>query len=98
LITPVFGYIANKFEITYKPGSGKNGKEFDNPAKAIHKVETPALGGLSVTIPILIAIIVFFRLDPTTIPILLALAILVIGSILDDIFTLSAKVQLGIKY
>lgn len=95
LITPVFGYIANKFKITYKPGSGKNGKEFDNPDKAIHKVETPALGGLSVTIPILIAIAVFFRLDPTTIPILLALAILVIGSILDDVFTLSAKVQLG---
>ncbi len=95
LITPIAGYIANKFRLTYKPGSGKNGKDFDNPDKAVHKVETPALGGLSVTIPILVAIAIFFRLDPTTIPILLALGILVTGSVLDDIFTLSAKVQLG---
>lgn len=95
IITPLIGYLANKFKITYIPGKGRNGREFDNPEKAIHNVETPALGGLSVTIPVLIAILIFFRLDPTTIPILIALLILIIGSVLDDIFTLSSKAQLA---
>lgn len=95
IVTPLSGYIANRFRITYLPGRGRNGKEFDNPDKAVHKVETPTFGGISVTIPILIAIAIFFRLDPATIPILLALAVLTVGSILDDILTLSSKVQLA---
>lgn len=95
IITPVAGFIANKFKVTYIPGKGRNGKDFDNPEKAIHDVETPAFGGLSVTIPVLIAIAVFFRLDPSTIPILAALLVLIVGSLLDDILNLPAKVQLG---
>lgn len=95
IITPLAGHIANKFKITYVPGKGKNGKEFDNPEKAVHRVETPAFGGLSVTIPVLIAILIFFRLDPITIPILISLAVLTIGSVLDDIFTLSSKMQIA---
>ncbi len=95
LITPIAGYIAKKFNITYLPGEGKNKKEFDNPEKAVHTVETPSLGGLSVTIPLFLAIIVFFRLDPTIIPLFLALTVLIVGSIFDDIFTLSSKAQLG---
>ncbi len=92
---PIIGNIAKKFKITYLPGIGRNGKDFDNPEKAIHDVETPALGGLAVTIPILLAIPLLFRLDATTIPILIALGILIIGSVLDDIFNLSSKIQLG---
>ena len=95
IITPIAGYIANKFKITYVPGKGKNGKDFDNPEKAVHSVETPSFGGLSVTVPILIAIVVLFAIDPSTAPILIALAVLTIGGVLDDIFTLSSKVQLG---
>jgi UDP-GlcNAc:undecaprenyl-phosphate/decaprenyl-phosphate GlcNAc-1-phosphate transferase len=90
---PIIGKIAKRFGVTYKPGIKRLNKDFDNPEKAIHKVETPALGGLAVTIAILIAIAVLFRLDALTIPILLALGVLTIGSALDDIFNLPAKVQ-----
>lgn len=93
-LTPIFGYFANKYKITYVPGKGRNGKDFDNPEKAIHDVETPALGGLAITIPILIAIFLLFRLDAMTIPIVLALSILIVGSLLDDVLNLSSKVQL----
>ena len=92
---PIIGNIAKKFNITYLPGIGRKGRDFDNPEKAIHDVETPALGGLAVTIPILLAIPLLFRLDATTVPILIALAILIAGSLLDDIFNLSSKIQLG---
>ncbi|OGC38096.1 hypothetical protein A2436_02620, partial [candidate division WS6 bacterium RIFOXYC1_FULL_33_9] len=81
--------------VTYQPKTKRKGREFDNAEKAIHEVETPALGGLAVTLPILIAIPILFKLDALTIPILIASAILVIGSTLDDIFNLPAKVQLG---
>lgn len=94
-LVPLIGSVAKKFNITYIPGKGRNGRDFDNPEKAIHDKETPALGGLAITIPILLAIFVLFRLDATTIPILLALAVLVIGSVLDDVLNLSSKVQIG---
>lgn len=95
LLTPVIGLLAKKLGAIYIPGRGRNGKDFDNPEKAIHDTDTPAMGGLAITIPILIAIPLLFRLDPTTIPILIALGILVVGSLLDDIFNLSSKIQLA---
>ena len=95
LFVPIIGKIAKKWGVTYQPKTKRKGREFDNAEKAIHEVETPALGGLAVTLPILIAIPILFKLDALTIPILIASAILVIGSTLDDIFNLPAKVQLG---
>ncbi len=95
VLLPLIGKIAIKFGITYKPGVRRKNREFDNPQKAMHKEETPALGGLSVTIPLLIAIPLFFKLDPAIMAITIALAILVIGSVLDDIFNLPAKIQIG---
>lgn len=93
ILTPIVGKIALKYDITYKPGVRKNQKDFDNPEKALHQGITPALGGLAVTIPILIAILVFFKLDSFTLPIVIAMTILMVGSTLDDIFNLPAKAQ-----
>lgn len=95
ILTPIVGKIALKYDITYKPGVRKNQKDFDNPEKALHQGITPALGGLAVTIPILIAILVFFKLDSFTLPIVIAILILMIGSTLDDVFNLPAKAQLA---
>jgi UDP-GlcNAc:undecaprenyl-phosphate/decaprenyl-phosphate GlcNAc-1-phosphate transferase len=95
ILTPIVGKIALKHDITYKPGVRKNQKDFDNPEKALHQGITPALGGLAVTIPILIAILIFFKLDSFTLPIVIAILILMIGSTLDDIFNLPAKTQLA---
>lgn len=91
--TPIIGNIAQKYDITYKPGQKQRGRDFDSPEKAIHEGITPSLGGLAITIPVLLAILIFFRLDSFTIPIFLSLLVLIIGATLDDIFVLSSKVQ-----
>ncbi len=91
-LTPVLGYIATKNNITYIPKQGR--KEFDNPLKALHEGITPSLGGLAITIPALLAIIFFFKLDTFTIPIVLSLSVLIIGATLDDIFNLPPKRQI----
>lgn len=95
LIIPVIGGIATKYGITYKPRSKRKNREYDNPQKAIHDRETPALGGLAIAIPLIIGILVFFRLDSFTLPILISILVLVVGSVLDDIYNLPSKVQLG---
>lgn len=94
LLTPIIGHLAMKYNITYIPGASRTGKDFDNPEKALHEGITPSLGGLAVTIPVLFAIVIFFKLDSFSIPILLSLLVLIIGSALDDILNLPAKVQL----
>jgi UDP-GlcNAc:undecaprenyl-phosphate/decaprenyl-phosphate GlcNAc-1-phosphate transferase len=95
LLTPVIGKIAWSIGATYKPGVKRKGKIFDNPAKAIHHVETPNLGGLAVILPAFIIALLSFKLNAFTIPVLLALAVLLIGSTLDDIYNLNAKIQFG---
>lgn len=94
LLTPVIGQIALKYDITYKPGVKRKGRGFDNQAKALHEGITPALGGLAITVPAFFAILFLFKLDSFTIPILLPLAILIVGSALDDILNLPAKTQM----
>lgn len=93
ILTPILGHLAMKYDITYKPGIKRKEKEFENEQKALHEGVTPALGGLALTVPVLIAILVFFKLDSFTFPIVLALTILIVGTLLDDIFNLSAKSQ-----
>lgn len=95
LLSPLFGRIAKKYKITYIPRTKRNNREFDNEEKAVHKVETPALGGLAISIPVLILIPILFRLDALTIPIFIALLVLVVGSLLDDVINLPAKAQFG---
>lgn len=94
LLIPLIGKFANKVGAVYKPGIRRRNKEFENPEKAIHLKETPALGGLAISIPLLLGLIVFFRVDSFVLPILISLLVLVIGSALDDIYNLSSKVQL----
>jgi UDP-GlcNAc:undecaprenyl-phosphate GlcNAc-1-phosphate transferase len=95
LITPIIGKIAWSLGATYKPGVKQKGKVFDNPAKAIHDVETPNLGGLAVVLPAFVITLLSFKLNAFTIPILLALGVLLIGSTLDDIYNLNARIQFG---
>lgn len=94
ILTPIIGQIALKYDITYKPGIKRKGRDFDNQAKALHEGITPALGGLAVTVPAFLSILLLFKLDSFTVPILIALGILIIGSALDDIFNLPAKTQM----
>ncbi|MHC1716567.1 MAG: MraY family glycosyltransferase [Candidatus Dojkabacteria bacterium] len=93
ILTPIIGQIAMKYDITYKPKIKRKEKDFENEKKALHEGVTPALGGLALTIPILLGIMVFFKLDSFTLPIVLALLVLIIGTTLDDIFNLPARTQ-----
>lgn len=93
LLTPLIGYIAMKNNVTYVPNKGR--KDTDNPQKALHEGITPSLGGLAITIPALLVLILFFKMDSFTIPIFLALFVLIVGATLDDIFNLPAPVQLS---
>lgn len=95
LLAPIIGKIALKNDITYKPKTQRRSKDFDNPEKALHEGVTPALGGLAVMIPAFIVILLCFKLTAFTIPILVALLILIVGSALDDIFNLDSKIQFG---
>ena len=95
IVIPIIGQLATKWGAIYKPKIRRRDREFDNPEKAIHEVETPALGGLAVAIPVIIGMLILFRLDGFTVPIILATLVLVIGSVLDDIFNLSSKIQIG---
>jgi UDP-GlcNAc:undecaprenyl-phosphate GlcNAc-1-phosphate transferase len=95
LLTPVIGKIAWSVGATYKPKEKRRGKEFDNPEKAMHDVETPSLGGLAVTLPTFIITLLSFQLNSFTVPIVLALLVLIIGSTLDDIYNLDSRIQFG---
>lgn len=95
IILPIVGKLANKWGAIYLPRIRRRNREYDNPEKAVHDTETPALGGLAIALPVIIGMLLFFRLDGFTIPILLATLILVLGSILDDILNLSSKIQMG---
>lgn len=95
LVTPLLGRFAKRFGAIYFPKVKRKNREYDNAQKAIHEVETPALGGLAVGIAVVVGITIFFRLDAFTIPILLASLVLIVGSVLDDIFNLSSKVQIA---
>jgi len=94
LLTPLLGHLALKKNITYIPKKGRGERAFDNPQKALHEGITPSLGGLAITIPALLAILIFFKLDSFTLPIVASLIVLMIGATLDDIFNLPAKVQI----
>jgi len=93
VLAPLIGYFAQKYDVTYKPFSKRKEKDFDNPQKAMHEGITPSLGGLVISLSIFVAILIFFKLDSFTVPILIALGILIIGSFLDDVLNLPAKVQ-----
>ena len=97
ILTPIIGNWAIKHDVTYKPHTQRLGKSFDNPAKALHEGITPALGGLAVTIPVILAMLFFFKSNSFTIPIVVSTLILIIGSTLDDIFNLSSKTQFIIQ-
>jgi UDP-GlcNAc:undecaprenyl-phosphate GlcNAc-1-phosphate transferase len=91
-LAPLLGNVASKYGITYIPRVGRKGS--DNSQKALHEGITPSLGGVAITIPALLAILFFFELNSFTIPIVVALVVLIIGATLDDVLNLPAKVQI----
>jgi len=93
-LAPIIGHIATKLGATYKPGVKRLGKVFDNISKHRHQYETPGLGGLAVTLPLLVAIPFMFQLNDFTWPFFIAIAVLIVGALLDDLLNLPAIFQL----
>ncbi len=97
ILTPIIGKLAKKYDITYVPMQKRKGRDFDNPQKALHKGIIPALGGLAVMIPVLLLIIFCFNFNSVTLPIFIALVILTLTGILDDVLNIPAKIQLTLQ-
>lgn len=99
LLTPIIGQIALKFKITDDPASLRKTKlnKYDNAERHIHTKSTPYLGGLAVLIPLVIGLLIFFRAGDITTPLLIALVILIIAGIIDDVFNLPSQVQLTLQ-
>ena len=94
ILTPIIGNFAKQKNIVYIPNSKRKDKDFENSEKAMHEGIIPALGGLAVSIPLFLVIIFFFKVDSITLPFLVALGILTLGGVLDDILDIPAKTQL----
>lgn len=94
ILTPIIGKLAMKYGVTYKPGVKRLGREYDNPEKAVHDVETPGLGGLAITLPLFLFVVFAFGWTSVSAPFIIALAIMIVGAALDDIYNLPAIVQL----
>ncbi len=99
LLTPLIGHLAIKFKITDDPNGLRTARfnKYDNPERHIHKKRTPYLGGLAVLIPLIIGLLIFFKPNDITVPLLIALLILIVAGILDDVFNLPPQVQLGLQ-
>lgn len=95
IVVPIIGRLANRWGAIYKPRIRRRNRDFDNPEKAIHEVETPALGGLAIAVAVLLGMLLLFRLDGFTVPIVIATTVLIVGSVLDDVLNLSSKIQIG---
>lgn len=98
LLKPLIGRFATKLDAIDLPASMRKEKlnKFDQTqgVKAIHENPTPLLGGVAVIAPILLLTPFFFESSPIVIPFLIAVAILFIVGILDDIYNLPAHFQL----
>ncbi len=100
ILTPIVGYIAKRYNIL---NVTKNNKRFslnkyDNDDRRINPDPTPLLGGLAIIIPLIIFLIFAFGFNQTTTPIIIALIIIVIGGVLDDIYNLPATTQFFLQF
>lgn len=103
LLTPIIGNLAQKYNIFDLPAKQRLAlqnlrKKYlnkeDNPVRHIHKVKTPLLGGLSVIIPIFLGSLLLLKITPAVIPIIASLLLITIVGVLDDKFSIPAKIQL----
>lgn len=96
LLTPMIGHIAKKYGIVDIPGKSRRKRlnRYDDPSRHIHRKRTPILGGLAVIIPFIIYLLIFFSASPQIIALIVAVLILLIVGVLDDIYNMPASVQM----
>ena len=94
LLTPIVGVIARRFKIYDLPPKQRT----DSTAnRRIHDTAKLKLGGVSVIVPFIILILFYVHINTDLIIFIIGIIILLIGGIIDDIYDLSAKIQLFIQ-
>lgn len=86
-LTPLFLWVAKKLNFYYMPTE-----------VSVNRQPVPLLGGLAICLSFLIPLIITDQLSASTIGILIGGAILFVSGLLDDIFKLSSRVQLGVIF
>lgn len=96
LTTPIAGYIARKLKVLGYPPSMRNGNKASD-TRHLEKQPTPLLGGLAVIVPFVILILVNSSPGPEIVILLIAVSILTLMGVIDDIHELSGTTQLIVQ-
>jgi UDP-GlcNAc:undecaprenyl-phosphate GlcNAc-1-phosphate transferase len=94
LLTPIIGIISKKFKIYDLPPKERT----DTTAnRRIHKTAKLKLGGVSVIVPFIVLILFYVQINTDLIVFIIGIIILLVGGIIDDVYDLSAKIQIFIQ-
>ncbi len=94
LLTPLIGYFSKKFKVYDLP----QGLRLDSTAKRrIHQDPKLKLGGIAVIFPFIFLILFFLKINYHLLFFIIGVSVLFLGGIIDDIFDISAKLQLIIQ-
>jgi UDP-GlcNAc:undecaprenyl-phosphate GlcNAc-1-phosphate transferase len=96
LSTPLIGIIARKMKVLGYPPSMRDGRK-SSDRRHLEKQPTPLLGGIAVLMPFIILTLVNTAPSEEITVLLIAIGMLGIMGIIDDIHELSAPVQLTIQ-
>lgn len=96
LTTPIIGIIARKLKVIGYPPSMREGRK-SSDLRHLEKQPTPLLGGLAVLIPFIILTLINTTPSQEITALLIAIGILGLMGIIDDIHELSAPVQLTVQ-
>jgi UDP-GlcNAc:undecaprenyl-phosphate/decaprenyl-phosphate GlcNAc-1-phosphate transferase len=93
LLTPVVGWIARRFNIIAYPPSMRSGQK-SSDFRHLEKQPTPLLGGAAVILPLILLTFISTNPSPELIALFIAISILFLMGIIDDIHELSGRTQL----
>lgn len=99
-LTPIVGKIALKLGIlnaTRTDHENNRFNRYENDERRINPNRVPLLGGLAVVVPLYLAIPIFLGLNSLTVPLLIALTILLVYGVVDDAYDLPATSQFLIQ-
>jgi UDP-GlcNAc:undecaprenyl-phosphate/decaprenyl-phosphate GlcNAc-1-phosphate transferase len=96
LSTPIVGMIARRFRVLGYPPSMRDGRK-SSDLRHLEKQPTPLLGGLAVLIPFVILTLANTVPSQEMTALLIAIGILGLMGVIDDIHELSAPVQLSVQ-
>lgn len=100
LLTPIVGKFATKYGIlnaTKEVDTNRLNKH-ENRERRINPNRVPLLGGLSVVLPLYLAIPLFFGINQLTLPMLIALTIIIIYGVIDDAYNIPGTAQFIIQF